>query len=71
MQLKNVRSAMKACRPVVYNGTEYERITACIMRADPVSGADIYSLELLDYSGSSVVIVPLAAVEERRVLNER
>lgn len=65
MQLKDVKRVMWSCVPVLYDGTEYERVTACTMRMDPVSGAELYSLELLDYCGSSVVIVPMAAVEER------
>lgn len=63
MQLKEVKRVMRSCVPVKYDGITYERVTACIMRMDPVSGAEMYSLELLDYCGSAVVIVPMAAVE--------
>ena len=48
--------------PVVYKGVQYERITKRITNVTP-GKADTYSLELLDYCGSAVVIAPMSDVE--------
>lgn len=62
MDLKTAIEASRRAVPVVYDGIEYERISARITRVS-VSGEETYSLELADYCGSAVMIVPIGEVE--------
>ncbi len=62
MDIATAKRASALGVPVVYKGTRYERITKRITNVTP-GEADTYSLELLDYCGSAVVIAPIGEVE--------
>ena len=62
MDLKAAIDASRARVPVVHRGIEYQRITARIARINE-RGGESYSLELLDYCGSSVMIAAIGEVE--------
>lgn len=62
MDLKTAIEASRARVPVVHRGIEYERITARIARINE-HGGESYSLELLDYCGSAVMVAAIGEVE--------
>ena len=62
MDLKTAKEASRRCVPVTYNGVKYKRITQRITNVDD-SGSESYSLTLLDYCGSAVVIAAARDVE--------
>ncbi len=62
MDMKTAIDASRARVPVTYNGIKYMRITARITRIT-ARGGESFSLELLDYNGSTVVTAPVNDVE--------
>ncbi len=60
--MKTAIEASRRCVPVTYNGVKYKRITQRITNVDD-SGSESYSLALLDYCGSAVVIAAASDVE--------
>ena len=62
MDMKTAIDASRRRLPVVHRGIEYERITARITRVNE-RGGESYSLELLDYCGSAVMVAAIDEVE--------
>ena len=62
MDLKTAVEASRARVPVMHRGIKYERITARITRINELGG-ESYSLELLDYCGSAVMVAAIDEVE--------
>lgn len=62
MDIKTAIDASRRRVPVTYKGVKYKRITARITRINE-RGGESFSLELLDYCGSAVVIAAADDVE--------
>lgn len=67
MTSEEIKKAMHEFSPVVYNGIEYERITAYIYRIIKTHGAGLYKtilqVELQDKNTNSITIADAKKVE--------
>lgn len=61
MKLEEIKKAMVHKSPIIHNGSEYNFISACIMRFR--ENEFVYTVELYDKSGHGVTIANLDKVE--------
>lgn len=61
IKINEIKEFMVKKSPILYRGTEYQYITACIMRLN--NNNWVYDLELLDKNKKAVVIAKIEDVE--------